>query len=164
MLQFDVDVSRPSGEEAFAKGGAGTIFSGWLINPYLIQKFGGAEVAMKLSSSSSAGGGGMDKAADKFELALISSLQSCENIVRLVGYVEEQRDATWLVMKKYPCSLYDLLKRNNQQPLGIGAKALIARDISNGLKHIHQMNIIHLDIKPRKTLHELFLKTSMLLF
>ena len=148
-LKFNIDIETPEFGKLMGKGGTSSIFKTTLINPILIQKFGTKEVALKkltpiIEESISTD----NQTNERFELALMASLQLCENIVRLVGYIVDG-SGTWIVMKKYQMNLNVLISNDNTQYDNY-FKVLIARDVSNGLKYIHSMSIIHLDLKPRK--------------
>eukprot|EP00158_Paraphelidium_tribonemae_P009774 Partr_v1_DN28963_c0_g1_i2_m25365 putative protein kinase kinase kinase len=78
------------------------------------------------------------------ELSVTSYLQSCPNIIRLLGYCD---DPTALILKIYPLgSLGTLI---NSRPVMITKKIShsFIRDVATGLNAIHSAGFVHSDIK-----------------
>ena len=92
------------------------------------------------------------------------------NIVVLVGYLDEP--APGIAMKKYMCSLHDILRNSANFPnlnLTPDQIAVWAREIASGIAEIHRQyvdngvsestannlntsNVVHLDMKPLNVL------------
>ena len=84
----------------------------------------------------------------KQEAYLMKSLKNCENIVRYYGsFLSFKSKSIWLIYEYCPSgSLYDLLKQI-ERPLTEKEISIILHDILNALTFIHQLNIIHSNIK-----------------
>lgn len=62
--------------------------------------------------------------------------------------LHEERDGSWVVMEYVDGeTLKELVQRDG--PLPPGSVALILRQLANALAHIHERNLVHLDIKPQ---------------
>lgn len=81
------------------------------------------------------------------EVAILNSLQECPNVVRLLGYFEE--DEQVLVVTEY-CSGGDLQRIYEQRTEGLSerAVALIAYEVLKVIQCCHSRGIIHGDVKP----------------
>eukprot|EP00158_Paraphelidium_tribonemae_P007459 Partr_v1_DN28255_c0_g1_i1_m76197 putative protein kinase kinase kinase len=135
-------------DEALTKGGGGDIYTGTAFKSRLL--IYGDTVAIKRvrnvksehEAESSAG-------RERFfqELSITYSLQSCKNIVRILGYSENPAS---LIMKYYPDgSLYAWLNRlrKRKQQLKPAQMTALALDVAHGLQAIHNHGFVHADIK-----------------
>ena len=84
----------------------------------------------------------------KQEVSLMKSLKNCENIIKYYGsFLSFKSKSIWLIYEYCPSgSLYDLLK-TIERPLAEKEILIILNDILNALAFIHQLNIIHSNIK-----------------
>jgi serine/threonine protein kinase len=157
VLKLGIDYVVPEIIGNLGKGGTASIYGGTLINPLLIGKHGLTNIAVKLfpekagdheNSSASE-----SSANDSFlyEVAIMNLIQPNPHIVKFIGFMETPRCA--IIMKQYEGSLYGLLK---EKIIAIDPNLCfkVARDVANGMKLIHGMNILHLDVKPHNILWE----------
>ena len=84
----------------------------------------------------------------KQETALMKSLKNCENITQYYGsYFSFKSKNFWLIYEYCPPgSLYDLIKILDRD-LTEKEISIIVNDILHGLIYIHQLNIIHRNLK-----------------
>ena len=84
----------------------------------------------------------------KQETALMKSINNCENITKYYGsFFSFKSKSIWLIYEYCPSgSVYDLMK-SIDRPLTEKEISKIINDILHGLIYIHQLNIIHRNIK-----------------
>lgn len=84
----------------------------------------------------------------KQETSLMKSIKKCENIAQYYGsFLSFKSRNIWLIYEYCPIgSLYDLMKLLNRD-LTEQEISIIMNDILHGLIYIHQLNIIHKNIK-----------------
>ena len=84
----------------------------------------------------------------KQETLLMKSLKNCENITQYYGsFLSFKSRNIWLIYEYCPLgSVYDLMKIIDR-PLTEEEISIIMNDIIHGLIYIHQLNIIHRNIK-----------------
>ena len=122
------------------KGGTATVKKGRFKSPHLIDKHGGGiDIAIKYFQMKPE-----DEAIFLYEIALMSSLPKCPNILQLLGYSSAEKA---IVLKFHPGSLDKLIKT---RAIPFAKIIKIGLDISNGLMNLHEAKIIHFDIKPCK--------------
>lgn len=72
------------------------------------------------------------------------------NLVTIYDLYEEQ-DGSWVVMELVEGeTLKDLVQRDG--PLPVEAVVLILQQLANALGHLHERNLVHLDIKPQNVM------------
>ena len=170
ILSLGIDYIVPENIENLGSGGTASIYGGTLINPMLVGKHGLTNLAVKVfpegtkklsepgtrtvSTSSSAA----VNASFLYEVAIMNLIPPNPNIVKFIGFMENPRCA--IIMKQYEGSLYALIKDKSItiDPILSGK---IARDVAAGMKLIHGMNILHLDIKPQNILWEMLRDGSL---
>ena len=141
LIDMDRDINV-NDEAKLGEGGTATIFKCTFSKISMVSKYGFNEVAVKLLKAAD------QKAIDmiKFEIAIMSNIPPCPNVIQFVGYSDSPLA---IVMKYYPMSLKDLIKRIDfKKDRFLPMK--IAYDVSFGMTHIHEQGILHLDLKPRK--------------
>ena len=126
-------------------GGTAETFKGMLLNDRLKMQHNCQEIAVKVVRR----GQGIPVRSVKdesfnFEVALMSSIPASPNIVGLIGYSYEPYNS--IIMKYYHTNLKDFLRSRTQRSPALVHK--IAIDIAEGLKTLHSVGILHLDIKP----------------
>jgi serine/threonine protein kinase len=78
------------------------------------------------------------------EMLYVNDLsRDCKNILSVNGYLE--RNGLWVIEDWGEYDLSDYLKTNPNLDWGI--KLAIARGISNALNHIHNLNLLHYNVK-----------------
>ena len=84
----------------------------------------------------------------KQEYSIMKSLKNCDNIVKYCGsFLSFKSKSIWLIYEYCPSgSLYDLLQII-ERPLTEKEISIILYDILHALIYIHQLNIIHSNIK-----------------
>lgn len=94
-----------------------------------------------------------------FEVALMASLPRHPNLVELLGYCHSTDDDSKysikaLVMKRYKCSLKDLIYN---QTFKFDGDTLykVFHDTASGLDVLHRSNVLHLDFKPHNVLMQI---------
>ena len=154
ILNLGIDYMVPENVDGLGIGGTASIYRGTMINPMMIQKHGFTDIAIKvfpdqLDVADASNSNEMD--SFRYEVAIMNLIPPNPNVVRFVGYTETPKSA--IIMKCYEGSLRDLI-RDNQVTIDAKLTQKIARDIATGMKIIHAMNILHLDIKPLNILWE----------
>ena len=152
-LKLDIDLVMPDISNKIGKGGTASIFRGTLVNDSLISRYGGTkDVAIKVSEPKP------NETEEKrtrriqdlmYEIAIMSSLPSCTNIVQFIGFVEAPRQC--IVMKYYSSSLSALIGDSNAR-ISQDTVINIGFQIANGMEVIHSKGVLHLDIKPNNIL------------
>ena len=140
-LKLGTDLILPKSSGRLGKGGTASIYVGSLINPKLVEKHGFSNVAVKVIPKPE------QSESFRYEVAIMNLIPQNPNTVRFVGYMEAPQSA--IVMKQYEDSLYNLIKNSTIDP-DLAVKA--ARDIASGLKIVHGLDILHLDVKPQNVL------------
>ena len=74
----------------------------------------------------------------------MSSLPKSSNLVNFIGYSESP---CCIIMKFYHTSLKNVYR---ELPDTLAMKSKIALDVANGMCVLHEIGIIHLDLKLRK--------------
>jgi serine/threonine protein kinase len=128
----------PEKVDSIGKGATGSIIKASIKDSGLIQKHGFNEVAIKLF------GINVSEEDFRYEILLLSSLPVSEYIVKFVGYSEKPRS---LVMKMYNFGLTELLN-DKEFTNDFKRNMKIALDIAHGMKIVHDLGIIHFDLKP----------------
>lgn len=71
---------------------------------------------------------------------------SCEYVVRVLGYATAERTLTIVMELMTKGSLYDLL-HTRKEPLSVITRMRMARHCALGLQHLHDLKVMHRDIK-----------------
>jgi serine/threonine protein kinase len=138
MIQLDEQT------EEFGAGGTASIVKGRLKAPDMIAQYGVMDVAIKVINNRSASAAARDSFL--YEVALMTAYPESEYLVKIIGYSESPM---CIIMKFYPFSLKDILKRDDfENNVSISFK--IAMDIAIGMSILHNRGIIHFDLKPGK--------------
>ena len=130
----DLDI----GDKKLGRGGFGDVYEGnW-------KKGGGMMVAVKVTRSSGS-------AALPQEIQVWGSLPHHRNIIALIG-VAFGKHVNYIVTElAINGSLYDLLHIKKNMP-SVNQSLSWASDIAHGMKHLHDHNIIHRDLKSANVL------------
>ena len=152
-LTMNIDFIIPE-QSQLGRGGTASIFSGNLINQTLIQMHGTSEIAVKVfpKDESMLSASSIDQKSNfMYEVALMNLIPASPNIVKFIGHMESPELA--IIMKKYEGSLDGLISKK-VVPMGPALAFKIATDIASGMNLIHNMNVLHLDVKPHNMLWE----------
>jgi len=74
------------------------------------------------------------------------------NVVKMIGLYPNQSSLPWLVMELMDTNLTKYLEDNACDKVSSETKASIIIDISEGLKYLHNMNIVHRDLSSNNIL------------
>jgi len=129
-------------------GGAGVIYRAALLNPQLKKQHNIEEVAVKQVTI-------WDKLTDEEnlqrfhqEVSLLFSLIFHENIATLIGYTESPQT---IITKMYRTDLTRFIL-NPEEHISPSLAISLAIDIINGLAAMHNIGIVHRDIKSANVL------------
>jgi len=123
-----------SSDDVLGEGGFGVVYKGTYQN---------AEVAIKQLKMSHLSD---DDLTDFTQEAAVMAKLRHPNIIQLFGVSVDVPGKYSMVMEYMPKgSLYDLLR--SEQPLEWQVRYRIAIDVSAGLTHLHEQNILHRDLK-----------------
>lgn len=148
-IDINQDIDGLDNVHNLGTGGTAFIIKAKLKAPSLIVKHGFNDVAIKIIKDDDKSSQTISENVRKsflFEVTIMNHLPASQNIVRLIGYSSEPMA---IVMKYYPLSLKDLLKRKDYEAT-VEVVLKIAFDIAQGMKIIHNSGVLHLDLKPRK--------------
>eukprot|EP00158_Paraphelidium_tribonemae_P006446 Partr_v1_DN27820_c3_g1_i2_m22771 putative protein kinase kinase kinase len=131
-------------DHSVAKGGGGEIFIGRAFKTSLLE-YGDAIIVKKIMSSKA----GVNRMKEKMqfdqELSITAYLQTCKNIVRLLGYCNTPQ---CLILKFYKVgSLREWMHKMKK----VRKKRIVfdfLADISHGLSAMHCAGFVHCDLKP----------------
>ena len=142
-INFDRDILFQDKDNLLGRGGSATTIKGkWRAT--------NEDIAIKIFSMSNSEA---TKQSFLHEVALMSAISlKSPHLVKFLGYTESPAPA--IVMKFYPTSLREYLE--NGQPIEMSLKIKIALDIALGMETLHGIGIIHLDLKPRNILLDIF--------
>jgi serine/threonine protein kinase len=148
FLEMVENIDFVFSDATISHGGTAKIFDGTIINPLYIERFSIKNVAIKLMEDVTLPTK-VQGIAEMFyfELAVMHSLQAHPNIIKLVGYSNGPMS---IIMKKYRMDLKMALRDQFFQPDALVCMK-IAVDVARGMEFVHKRQIIHLDLKPRKS-------------
>jgi serine/threonine protein kinase len=132
-------------EARLTAGGAGTIFTGMLLNDAAIRLNGSATCAIKEVNDRS--GLTAEENADRFltEVSVLWSLSFHPNVCKLLGYCESPR---LLVTRLYPTDLFRYLHAQGEtEPLEAHLLLHVCAGVTAAVAAVHSMGIAHRDIK-----------------
>lgn len=91
----------------------------------------------------------------EYEMLKICKEQIHENIITITDYFRKD-NVEYFLMPFIPMDLRKAFKHLNEKNQRMKYKAAVSimRQITNGLKHIHSLNIMHRDLKPENILYE----------
>ncbi|KKP24324.1 MAG: hypothetical protein SZ59_C0002G0170 [candidate division TM6 bacterium GW2011_GWF2_28_16] len=78
------------------------------------------------------------------EVNMLTELQGCENIIKLLGYDQKNKI---IVLEKCKYNLKDYIYKN-MSTITVEQQQSLIKNMLNGIKEMHDRNIIHNDIKP----------------
>ena len=130
-------------EERIGEGGTANIVKGRFTDPSLIAQSGILHVAVKYVDFS------VSEESFRYEITIMSKLpKNHPNIVMFLGYGDSPRS---MVLKFYQMSLKGLLASPDFERSESTIYDMVF-GIANGMKAIHEKNIIHFDLKPQNIL------------
>ena len=135
--------------DTLGSGGTASLTAGTLVNPVTIQKFQTSDVAVKIFQEKQ--GSKNVNENFRYEIAIMSLLQKVQNVCKFIGYMEQPFQA--IVMKRYQSSVLEYA-RNRDLTTQPYLMLQLAWQVANGMKSIHGLNILHLDLKPGNILWE----------
>lgn len=78
------------------------------------------------------------------EVKMLTELRDCKNIIKLLGYDQKNKI---IVLEKCKYNLKDYINKNISN-ITVEQQNILIKNILNGIKEMHDRNIIHNDIKP----------------
>ena len=126
------------GDKKLGSGAFGVVYEGYW------KKSGGMTVAVKVTPSS-------DLATTSPEIKVLRDLPHHRNIITLIGIVSANFNLYIVTEMATNGSLFDYLHTKKKTPSDSQSLAW-ASDVAHGMKHLHDHNIIHRDLKSANVL------------
>ena len=99
----------------------------------------------------------------EYEMMKICKEQNHENVIKITDYFRKE-NVEYFLMPFISMNLRQVFKYLNEKNQRMKYKSAVSmmRQITNGLKHIHSLNIMHRDLKPENILYEPLSKRAII--
>jgi len=154
LLNTQIEVSLPGflmintatqirKEEQIGSGGCAIIYRGVILDDQLVKKFDSYEVAVKDIFDNPKCTKDENFLQFQQEVMILWRCSAIPNVMKLIGYSPEPKS---LVTKLYETDLYKLI-HTKEIEITPNMALSIAFDIANGMRAVHQAQVVHRDLK-----------------
>ena len=126
-------------KEPIGSGGFGHVFAG-------VDERDGREVVVKRIEKHK-----LLHPRDRREIVNLVKLRNCEEVVRYLGHCEDA-DFVFLILDLMEGTLNEYLDKTSKD---VSLSVSLCRDIVNGLQFLHEMSVLHRDLKPGNILYRI---------